>query len=240
MTTDYEFTQDWFHWAPEVWKQLIPHLPEGKTYGVADHGERTFLEIGSFEGRSTVWIIENMMRPGDWIDCVDTWRGGEEHTPDQLIGVEERFIHNISLALGGAVVTKPTEFSSSQHTRYASPAPTEGQRKRVYKYKSSSAEMLGGKLHFQLPNFKPEFVPLYGFIYIDGSHVAKDVMTEACMAWPLLKPDGFMVFDDYMWGAPLGILHKPKLAIDYFVTLFGEELDIVHLGYQLIVRKRSK
>ena len=48
-----------------------------------------------------------------------------------------------------------------------------------------------------------------------------------------------MVFDDYLWGAPLTVTHKPKLAIDFFTTLFGEELDIIHLGYQLIVKKKS-
>ena len=49
--SDYKFTQDWFHWAPDLWKQLTPMLPEGETYGAADHGIRHFLEIGSFEGR---------------------------------------------------------------------------------------------------------------------------------------------------------------------------------------------
>ena len=52
--SDYKFTQDWFHWAPDLWKQLTPMLPEGETYGAADHGIRHFLEIGSFEGRSAV------------------------------------------------------------------------------------------------------------------------------------------------------------------------------------------
>ena len=92
--TDYKFTQDWFSWAPPVWEKLTPMLPE----------YRAFLEIGSFEGRSTVWIIENMMNPGDWIDCVDTWQGGEEHSQEDMGSVEERFDHNIDKVLGGAVV----------------------------------------------------------------------------------------------------------------------------------------
>ena len=70
---EYKFTKDWFHWAPEVWKQLIPMLPEGETYGAADRGIRAFLEIGSFEGRSAVWIAENMMQKGDTLTCIDTW-----------------------------------------------------------------------------------------------------------------------------------------------------------------------
>lgn len=236
--SEYKFTQDWFQHALAVWPQLISMLPEGETYGAADHGQRTFLEIGSFEGRSAVWIIENMMRAGDWIDCVDTWEGGEEHSAEDMEGTEARFIHNITHALGGVDVTYPPEFSSSRHVRYADKAPTEGQRKRVYKYKMPSTEMLGQKLHFQMSMLKPEHVPLYGFIYIDGSHIARDVLTDACMAWPLLKPKGIMVFDDYLWGEPRDILHRPKPAIDAFVNLFAEDLNIVHVGYQLIVQKK--
>lgn len=236
--TDYKFTQDWFGWAPPVWEKLVPLLPEGDTYGVADYGQRTFLEIGSFEGRSTVWIIENMMRPGDWIDCVDTWAGGEEHTNGEMAGAEARFIHNIGVALGGAEVRYPEEFSSSRHVRYTSPAPTEGQRKKVYKYKATSTAMLGQKIHFQMDCFSPEHVPLYGFIYIDGSHIARDVLTDACMAWPLLQKGGIMVFDDYLWGEPRDILHRPKPAIDAFTNLFAEELNIIHVGYQLVIQKK--
>jgi predicted O-methyltransferase YrrM len=226
--TDYKFTQDWFSHNIPVWEQLATLLPEHKS----------FLEIGSFEGRSAVWIIENMMNPGDWIDCVDTWEGSEEHKNGELNGAEERFIHNIDVALGGAVVEEPTEFSSSRHVRYAAPAPTEDQRKRVYKYKASSTEMLGRKLAFQLGSFLPEYVHLYDFIYIDGSHTAKDVLTDACMAWPLLKQGGLMVFDDYLWGDSRDILHRPKLAVDVFTNIFTESLDIVHIGHQFAVRKK--
>ena len=220
--SEYQFTKDWFHWAPEVWKQLIPMLPERKA----------FLEIGSFEGRSAVWIIENMMDPGDWIDCVDTWKGGEEHSTEDMASVEARFDHNIAVVLGG-----PTYTERTRHVRIASEG-RDAENNRVYKYKTTSTEFLGQKIAFQMQCFKPSFVPVYDFIYIDGSHIAKDVLTDACMAWPLLKPKGIMVFDDYMWGNPRDILHRPKPAIDAFCNIFAEEVDIVHVGYQLVVRKK--
>jgi len=226
--TEYKFTKDWFEWAPEVWTQLIPLLPARKS----------FLEIGSFEGRSTVWIVENMMNPGDWIDCVDTWEGGEEHAEEDMGSVEKRFKYNVNLALGGAEVEERDgehKFPYPVHTRYASPAPTEGQRKRLYKYKCTSTQYLGSKLAGCIDNKN-----LFDFIYIDGSHIAKDVLTDACMAWPLLKPKGVMVFDDYLWTPNArDILHRPKLAIDVFTNLFAEEVEFVHIGYQLIIRKKG-
>ena len=229
--TEYQFTKDWFHWAPEVWQQLIPLLPEKP-------GDRSFLEIGSFEGRSTVWMLENMMAPGDWVDCVDTWRGGEEHAAEDMAAVEARFLRNIDLALGGADVEErdsESRFPYPVHTRYASPAPTESQRKRVYRYKCTSTQYLGSKIGGCYDNEN-----LFDFIYIDGSHIAKDVLTDACMAWPLLKPKGLMVFDDYMWGNPRDALHRPKIAIDAFTNIFAEEAEIIHVGYQLVVRKKGE
>ena len=229
--TEYQFTKDWFNWAPEVWTQLTPMLPEGK---------RSFLEIGSFEGRSAVWIIENMMNPGDWIDCVDTWKGGEEHAGEDMLAVEERFHHNVDVVLGGGTTSERACYdTNSFHTRFASDGP-DTENNRVYKYKATSAEFLGRKLSSQLFYYKPEYVALYDFIYIDGSHIAKDVLTDACMAWPLLKPKGIMVFDDYMWGNPRDILHRPKPAIDAFTNIFAEEAEIVHVGYQLVVRKKGE
>jgi predicted O-methyltransferase YrrM len=196
--TDYKFTQDWFSWAPPVWEQLIEHLPE----------RRSFLEIGSFEGRSTVWIIENMMGDSGNIACIDTWEGGEEHSNGELGGAEERFMHNVKIA----------------QTKKAC---------GISIHKGTSVQQLA---HWLVED--PEDHPSFDFIYIDGSHVARDVLTDACMAWPLLKQGGIMVFDDYLWGDARDILHRPKPAIDAFVNIFSEEVEMIHMGYQLIVRKK--
>jgi predicted O-methyltransferase YrrM len=77
----------------------------------------------------------------------------------------------------------------------------------------------------------------FDFIYIDGSHAAPDVMTDACMAWGMLKPGGIMLFDDYLWTDMPALLHRPKIAIDYFSTLFAEQSQLVLLGEQLALRK---
>lgn len=191
----YEFTKDWFGWAPPVWEKIVPHLP----------ARRNFLEIGSFEGRSAVWIVEHMMEDGGEIYCIDTWEGGEEHTPEDMEGTELRFHNNITAV------------------REAFP------ERKVSKLKGLSTQWVPSLICEKLE---------FDFIYIDGSHLAKDVLTDACMAWPLLKKGGFMVFDDYAWK-PVGftLLQRPKLAVDAFVNMFEDELHIAHSGYQLIVRK---
>ena len=78
---------------------------------------------------------------------------------------------------------------------------------------------------------------LFDFIYIDGSHQAPDVITDACMAWQLLKTGGIILFDDYAWLDMPGILQRPKIAIDAFTTLFSDKLQVVLIGYQLGIQK---
>lgn len=77
----------------------------------------------------------------------------------------------------------------------------------------------------------------FDFIYIDGSHTAYDVMTDACMAWGMLKQGGIMLFDDYLWQDMPGLLHRPKLGVDFFTTLFSEQNQLCLLGYQYALRK---
>lgn len=198
--SEYQYTKDWFNWAPEVWNQLTPMLS-----GAAGH--RQFLEIGSFEGRSAIWIAENMMQDDDILRCIDTWEGGEEHGEENMSEVEERFRANLIVA--------------------AEKLPD----RRIIQQKGTSVRELARWLTTDNQHFD--------FIYIDGSHVAKDVLTDACMSWPLLKKGGLMVFDDYMWGPARDILHRPKPAIDAFTNMFAEEAEIIHVGYQLVVRKKG-
>lgn len=199
MKIDYEFTKDWFSWAPEVWTQLIPMLP-------GEPGQRGFLEIGSFEGRSSVWIGEHMMKEGDTLLCIDTWQGGEEHSGEDMQEVHNRFLRNMEKLEN----LKPIDWDFDRDT---------------------SVEALARSIN----NYSAPF----HFIYIDGSHQAKDVLTDACMAWQLLAPGGIMVFDDYLWGNPRDVLHRPKSAIDAFTNIFAEELQVIHSGYQLIIKRKE-
>jgi predicted O-methyltransferase YrrM len=67
---DYSFTADWFSANVPVWSALMDEIPAiGKV-----------LEIGSYEGRSTVWLIEHAFKAtgrGE-VFCIDTWEGGPE------------------------------------------------------------------------------------------------------------------------------------------------------------------
>jgi predicted O-methyltransferase YrrM len=85
------FTEDWFtrhvpHWRGLLFDRLrwSPTVP------------RRVIEIGSFEGRSTIWLLDNLLlHPDSRIVCIDTFEGGAEHRPGQVDGLYQRFRSNL-------------------------------------------------------------------------------------------------------------------------------------------------
>lgn len=83
------FTYDWF--SP------IIHTLERNLRPLAGTKLRA-LEIGSFEGRSTVWFLQNILTHEESsITCVDHFLGGSDHAKEGVSfdGVLGRFIENV-------------------------------------------------------------------------------------------------------------------------------------------------
>lgn len=77
----YEFTTDWFTPRADIWRDLL-----------AEYQPTKVLEIGSWEGRSACFIIEQCAQHNSIeLHCVDTWQGGIEHDPAQSNSTETRF-----------------------------------------------------------------------------------------------------------------------------------------------------
>jgi predicted O-methyltransferase YrrM len=187
----YEFTNDWFSGNVPVWDALLPR-----------YNPRRFLEIGSYEGRSTCYVIEKFGGLGSLeIHCIDTWEGGIEHDRATMSAVEQRFDKNVAIARSKAqfpaLVTK--------HKKYSNLA---------------LAEMIAGGQRAS-----------FDVIYVDGSHQAPDVLIDCVMSYQLLKVGGLMIFDDYLWSMEaLGQqdpLNMPKPAIDAFLNIFQRKMLIV-------------
>lgn len=102
-----------------------------------------------------------------------------------------------------------------------------GAAHRVTKIKSTSEAAL-----LRLPS------AAFDFIYIDGSHHAPYVLTDAVLAWRCLKVGGLLCFDDYLWGLDeLPDVERPQIAIDTFISVFRGMQEVVHRGDQVFVRK---
>ena len=77
----------------------------------------------------------------------------------------------------------------------------------------------------------------FDLVYIDGSHEAADVLADAVLAWPLLKPAGLLGFDDYTWRGFPEPERCPALGIDAFLSAMRGQFREVHRGYQVWVQK---
>jgi hypothetical protein len=59
------------------------------------------------------------------------------------------------------------------------------------------------------------------------------------LSWPLLKPGGVLIFDDYRWNLYGDMLKAPKLGIDSFLNVFAGQYDLLHHGHPTAIKKRE-
>ncbi len=204
---DLEFSKDWFTSNEDNWSRILAELKPQRV-----------LEIGSLEGMSACFLIENIAAERSLeLHCIDTWEGGIEHQPGQsatldMGSVQERFQANTANCIKKA---------------------THAVDLRVHKclsHRALSRLIAEGRENY------------FDLIYVDGSHQAPDVLADAIMSFKLLRPEGVLIFDDYLWEEPLpggtDPLRCPKPAIDAFVNIHIRQLSVLAAPLkQLYVRK---
>lgn len=86
---DYIFSEDWFSSNISTWENTL--------YVFANKPNLNFLEIGSYQGRSAVWLMENILtHPSSKLTCIDTFEGDDYYTNAQKYNIEGLFDHNTS------------------------------------------------------------------------------------------------------------------------------------------------
>jgi len=178
----YQFSTDWTGPHTAVWlRHLARFMKKPDIHG---------LEIGCFEGRSSIWFMERIAtHESSTMSCIDVFTDA----------IEARFDNNIEVA---------------------------GFSDRMKKHKGYSQDVLR-KLDYAS----------FDFIYIDGCHLASCVLTDAVLAWDLLKPGGMIIFDDYVWALEKAKTQRPKVAIDAFMTVYANHIRVRERGYQVIIEK---
>jgi hypothetical protein len=66
------------------------------------------------------------------------------------------------------------------------------------------------------------------------------VMSDAVLAWKLLKENGIMIFDDYEWDYYEEEYNNPRIAIDGFLRFYHSQIEVIYKHYQVAVRKVTK
>jgi predicted O-methyltransferase YrrM len=184
MAMNYIFSDDWFSHNIPLFEQFLGGLRERPC---------RLLEIGSYEGRSAIWLINNIAtHPSSLLETIDA-----------------------------------NEHPSLRPNLNAAGRP--------------------GKITFRLGKsvevMRTLQLDAYDFTYIDGSHAAVNVIEDAVHAFRLIKKGGIIAFDDYLWDDPRFNTqgHPPsriKQAIDAFLAIYSDEVELLYRDYQVWVKKK--
>jgi predicted O-methyltransferase YrrM len=193
------FSQDWFsHNIPNfsIIKTLLGSTPS------------RILEIGSFVGLSTCWMLENLLAPDGEITCIDPFVKSPLSAFDFDVNLEDRELEN--------------RFRTNTN---------------LTKKKTQTITVMPDLSFYALAELITQ-KQQYDFIYVDGSHTAEESLADVVMAFGLLKKGGIMIMDDYLWNHVPDHLDRPKMAIDSFINMFIRKIEIRAINYQMIIRKK--
>ena len=154
------------------------------------------LEIGCFEGRSTMWFADKMNESHkSTLHCVDNWKGGEE-------------VERSNLNFDMSVVRNNFYKNITMHDHAT----------QIVAHEQSSEVFLCTQM--------PRFYCFFNFIYLDGSHTQKDTLVDMVLCLRMLDHGGVLIVDDYMnqMGTKNPLL-RPKDAVDFIVKSFGDEVE---------------
>lgn len=77
----------------------------------------------------------------------------------------------------------------------------------------------------------------FDIVYIDGSHRASDVLSDATSSFSRLRSGGLLMFDDYLWKHYDQTQKNPCSAINTFIKIFDGQFEWVRVGYQVYLKK---
>ena len=90
----YTFSHDYFSSHIPIWRQWFAELISPAPIRI--------LEIGSWQGGSTLWLLDHVIAPrGGSITCVDTWAGSSEHTFLAPLGISLEALFDANVARSG-------------------------------------------------------------------------------------------------------------------------------------------
>lgn len=175
---------------------------------------RIILEVGTWKGASAILmarLCKEMGLHGAEIVCIDTWLGSHEMWEDRVpgsywgyeaLGLENGFPTIYRQFLGNVVL--------SGHADVITPFPISSNNAAVFLARKGVVADL---------------------IYVDGGHNYRDVKSDIEAYWPLVRPGGVLLGDDYHAGGP-GVVQ----AADEFAAAVG--LPLVPLAGKWMVVKR--
>lgn len=184
----YKYSQNWFL-GSEIKNLLLNFLDKSK--------KNTILEIGCFEGLSSVFFADNLLDDiNSTLTCVDPFLtiDTNDHKHFLINNEEENFNYNIKNCKNSNKITF---------------------------------------LKITSDDFFSDNNKTYNFIYIDGCHELEFIERDMINSFKFLDKNGIMWMDDYKGGDGI----KIKNTMNKFLKKYEGQYELIHIGYQLAIRK---
>jgi len=196
----YKFSVDWFSGHIPIWNYFL-HQYKGKP-------SLNFLEIGSFQGKASVWLLENILTDKtSKLTCIDTFEGSIEHhiNPEyksMLTSLYDIFRHNISYFEDQVIVIK----DKSENALYLL-------KKNTYDF-----VYIDGDHHSRA--VIQDAILSFPLLKIGGIMIFDDY------TWGINNEN----------DAKYNIV-APRPAIDAFLLFYREKIEILNINQQVIIKK---
>jgi len=202
----YKFTHDWINKNIKIWNKYLHQFINQPIKA---------LEVGSWEGRSTCWLLDKVLtNEMARITCVDTFEGCYDL---KLLFFKQNLYY------------LDDSYFRARESKFDFNIKQSGAAYKVEKIVGNSHQVL------------PALPPLsYDLAYIDGSHLASDVLLDAELTWRLLKLGGIIIFDDYDMTFDENPSQNTCIGIDTFLNCYSERIEIIHKSHQVIIKKSSE
>lgn len=200
---EYEFTRSWFQDVEPIWETIFKNFMPDPT---------RIMEIGCYEGRATVWLMEHAFKGAGALHCVDPWQDYRELKHTSMTEVEHRWLRNTGIA----------------KQRFP--------KISLYQHKMPSHRFLAQAM---LDEDAPyDFIYVDGAH--DTANALTDLVMafHCCRPGGIICCDDYLMD----WGLPQTDLRKvPKMAIDAAITCFHEHFAIMQHAplYQIYLMRRT-
>ena len=183
------------------------------------------LEVGALEGRATLWMLEHLLQhPRSRVVCLDEFRsagaGGKEAWVACSQG-EPRRVGDVWAAFQANVMRGPGAKKA---------APLRGPPADTLRGRGAGGGAAARRL----------LAPAsFDLVTIDPPGSARSALELMVLAFPLLKPGGVMVVDDYTWSKE----HDgrcPRGGVDAFLAAYAQDVRVVHAGWQVVLERRAE
>jgi len=166
------------------------------------------LEIGCFEGLTSNYIVDKMLSKDGKLICIDPLT--DVYLNDNLSIEDEN--------------KNKTEFFyfKNQYDRFINNTQESLNSKKIELIRDLSINVFEELIK--------KYEEKFDFIYIDGDHRPEQVYIDAVNSFQICKSNGFILFDDYLWG-------KTGVGINKFMKEYEGKYILLIKNYQVLIKK---